>query len=161
MIITALEQSDVEFQKRDLLPQDFNLSKITSVPSNQLINVKAKLTCLEPAETVHFRDTTLQKANGLLVDEHGTIKIILWQDDISKVEDGGTYQFKNLRLKKNKVNGELYVNPAKHGSQITPSPSFTTNPAEPKDVPTEFVVSAVSGEVMGVSDIHLHYYCVR
>ena len=33
--------------------------------------------------------------------------------------------------------------------------------AEPKDVPTEFVVSAVSGEVMGVSDIHLDYCCVR
>ncbi len=60
----------------------------------------------------------------MLIDPYGSIKIVFWEQDTEKVEEGGTYKFKNLRLKQSKFNQELYVNPAKSDSEITKCYAF-------------------------------------
>ena len=91
---------------------------LSSISPQQLISVKAKLIGLREPELVTTSQFSLDKAEGVLVDEHGTVKITFCGDDIQKVRSGKTYYFSNLRLKKNKINGELYVNPAKGNSSI-------------------------------------------
>jgi hypothetical protein len=86
---------------------------------------------------------------------------VFWQGDIEKVEEGGTYKFKNLRLKKSKFNQELYVNPAKSDSEITKCDAFQKTLAVPDEVPEEFTSVTINGEVVGVSNVQLDHYCLK
>jgi hypothetical protein len=104
---------------------------------------------------------SLNKAKGALVDQHGTVKITFWGDDIQKVKSGKTYYFNNLRLKKNKINGELYVNPAKGNSHITEVEPFGKTLDIPEEIPTELTSFTIEVEIIGVTDVKLEHCCVK
>ena len=125
--LELLTPEAVDFEKKDLVPSNLNLSMLSSISPQQLISVKAKLIGLQDPQIVTTPKFSLNKAEGILVDEHGTVKITFWGDDIEKVESGKTYYFTSLRLKNNKINGELYVNPAKGNSNITEADPFEKN----------------------------------
>ena len=135
--LELLTPEAVTFEKKNLVPSDVNLSMLLSISPQQLISVKAKLIGLREPELVTMSQFSLDKAEGVLVDEHGTVKITFWGDDIQKVRSGKTYYFSNLRLKKNKMNGELYVNPAKGNSTITEAEPFEKT----LDIPEGFLWS--------------------
>ena len=98
---------------------------------------------------------------NVLIDPYGSTKITLWEGDIGKVEEGGTYEFKSLRLKKSKFKQELFVNPAKEDSAITKCAAFEKPLAVPENVPEEFTTTSIVEEVLGVSDIRLDYCRVK
>lgn len=138
-----------------MVPPDLNLSMLSMVSVNQLVTLKAKIVNLKKAENVTFDgglDGTLKKVSAVLIDPYGSIKIVLWQDDCEKVKEGETYEFRNLRVKKNKFTQEVYVNPAKHDSTIIMCLPFEEVLAVPEHVPEEFITSNVVGEVVGISD---------
>ena len=160
--VEQLKSSDASFVKTDVSSSGaMNLSSLQMVCPNQLVTLKAKVINLQPATDIRIRDNELKKAEAQLVDAHAFIKIVIWQDDIKKIKEGGTYQFKNLRVKINKFSNELYVNPAKDISQITECESFDEALAVPEHVPDEFVSCTIQGEILGVSDVRADLCCVR
>ena len=159
--LELLTPKDIAFQKKNVVPTDLNLSMLSSISVQQLITLKAKVIGLQDAQIVNTPQSSLKKADGVLVDECGTVKIILWESDIDKVQNGKTYQFNNLRLKKNKFTGELYVNPAKGNSNITECEPFTTTLDIPEDIPIELTTSTINGEIIGVTGVKLDHCCIK
>lgn len=159
--VELLAPEDVDFEKKNLIPTDLNLSMLPSISPQQLITLKAKVICLQDAQMINTPQSSLKKADGVLVDQHGTVKIILWEGDIDKVENGKTYQFNNLRLKKNKFTGELYVNPAKGNSTISECGAFETTLDIPEDVPVELTTCMIDGEIVGLADVKLDHCCIK
>ena len=45
----------------------------------------------------------------------GSITVVFWSDWVKSVENGKSYIFTNLRIKKNNYTNKLYVNTAKVG----------------------------------------------
>ena len=131
------------------------------ISPNQLLTLKGKLVHLQELQDVNVQGRVLKKVSGVLIDPYGSTKITLWEGDIDKVEEGGTYKFKNLRLKKSKFNQELFVNPAKEDSAITKCAAFEKPLVVPENVPEEFTTTSIVGEVLGVSDIRLDYCRVK
>ena len=103
---------------------------------------------------------SLNKAEGVLVDQHRTVKVTFWEDDIKKVESGKTYNFTNLRLKINKTNGELYVNPTKGNRSITETDPFEKTLDIPEEIPAELTSITVELEIIGATDVKLDHCCV-
>jgi hypothetical protein len=159
--IDQIQPADVTFPKTDLVPADLNLSMLSMITVNQLVTLKAKVVNLQKSQNVCIGGKTLKKVDGVLIDPYGSTKIVLWEQDIEKVKEGGTYKFKNLRLKKSKFNQELYVNPAKSDSEITECEPFQKTLAVPDEVPEEFTSATVNGEIVGVNNVQLEYYCLK
>lgn len=159
--VELLKPEAVTFEKKSLVPSQVNLSMLGSISQQQLVSIKAKLIALREPEIVTTPQFSLNKADGVLVDEHGTVKITFWGDDIQKVENGKTYFFRNLRLKKNKMNGELYVNPAKGFSSITEAEAFEKTLDVPEEVPSELTSFTIKLEIIGVTDVKLDHRCVK
>ena len=72
---------------------------------------------LGPIRSVQSRK--LQMAEATLADPTGTIKIVLWEEFAGQVVNGQTYMFNNVRVKKDKITHEVYVNTAKTESEVT------------------------------------------
>jgi hypothetical protein len=161
VIVEELKPEDVPFSKEELLPSDLNVSMLASISPQQLISLKAKLIHVGEVETVKTPHSTLRKCDGLLVDPSGSVKITLWEDDVGKVTEGETYEFKNLKLKKNNFSGQLYVNPAKGISSITPSEGFTEALSVPEYDPSELMICSIKGEIVGLADVHVDYSCIK
>lgn len=131
------------------------------ISPNQLLTIKAKIIILQEPRNVNMENCILQKVDALLIYAYGSTKIVLWEDDINKVQEGGTYEFQNFRLKKNKYNEELYVNPAKYYSTITECTAFEEPLAVPENIPDEFKTLEIKGEVNGISDAQLDHCCIK
>ena len=161
IVVEQLEAKDISFTKKLLLPADFNLSMLSSMSPGQIINVRAILMQLNEVETVNMPQGKLRKVYGLLVDPYGSAKVTFWENEIEKVKAGETYEFENLRLKKNRYNGELYVNPAKAMGSISKSEPFEEDLFIPEYDPTELTTCSITGEIFGVFDVRVDYCCAR
>eukprot|EP00794_Sanderia_malayensis_P002190 gene2190-2493_t len=163
VVIEELTESDIDFQHRQLVPKELNIGKLTEIALEQIITLKAKaFNVQKPVHIQTQRGTSLTKQEALLIDPHGTVKIILWEDDIDTIEDGGTYMFKNLRVKKNKLTGEIYVNPAKAFSKISRAEEFPPDTLKPpQSLPSELTTLSVNGEIVGVQKCSLNFCCLK
>ena len=163
VIIEELTESDIDFPHQELVPKDLNIGKLAELAPEQMITLKANAINVQmPADIHTHRGGSLKKQEALLIDPHGTIKLILWEDDIDAIKDGDTYIFKNLRLKKNRLTGDSYVNPAKGFSKISQTEQFppdTLNP--PQSLPIELTTLSVNGEVVGVQKCSLNFCCLK
>ncbi len=68
--LELLTPEAVTFEKKNLVPSNVNLSMLSSISPQQLISVKAKLIGLRQPELVTTSQFSLDKAEGVLVDEH-------------------------------------------------------------------------------------------
>lgn len=157
--IQDLNETDVPFSKQELVPSQLNLSLITKVSVNQLISLKAKVINLQ--EPKKAGSSSLRKAEAILVDEYGSVKVLFWEEDIEKVEDEQTYHLKDLRVKKDKYSGEVYVNPAKGLSVLTKCEAFKGNLAMQQTIPDEFLKSQVTSDILGIADIKNELCCLK
>ena len=48
--------------------------------------------------------------NAVVIDPTGTTKLTLWENYTNTVNQGSTYIFKNLSVRKDKFTSELYLN---------------------------------------------------
>ena len=67
----------------------------------------------------------LKKSTATLVDPTGSITVVFWSDWVESVENGKSYIFTNLRIKKTTYTNELYVNTAKVGFKLQETFPFT------------------------------------
>ena len=161
VVVEGLKPEDVPFTKQQLIPSDLNVSMLASISLQQLINLKGKLIHVGEVETVNTPHSVLKKREGLLVDPSGSVKITVWEDDVYKVEEGETYEFINLRLKKNTFTGQFYVNPAKGFSNIIRTEPFTEALFVPEYDPSELMTCSIKGHIAGLADVHVDYSCVK
>eukprot|EP00794_Sanderia_malayensis_P004004 gene4004-4553_t len=70
--------------------------------------------------------------------------------------------FKNLRVKKNKLTGETFVNPAKAFSKISQAEEFPPDTLKPpQSLPSELRTLSVNGEIVGVQKCSLSFCCLK
>lgn len=150
------------FPKVDI-PSTFDLAMLKTIAPGQLITVKAKVTALREAKTLQTSRGTLKMMEGQIVDPQGYSKIVFWEKFCDQVEEGTTYIFENIRVKKDSVTKQVYVNTAKSGTTITATephanilalaPTFT--------VSDDSMTFSVEGRVVGVlsTSMYIHVAC--
>ena len=75
------------------------ISDIFQLAPEQIVNVKAHvLSCSDVTHSLRGNET-LAKKETILVDQSGFIKTKFFGDDCDAVEEGNSYQMKNLRIK--------------------------------------------------------------
>ena len=78
------------------------------------VNIEGKVERKEESRTVNTKSGgTIEVCNAYLVDESGEIKLTLWADDISKINDGDTIKITNGYT--NTFKGEVSLTKGKFG----------------------------------------------
>eukprot|EP00794_Sanderia_malayensis_P001490 gene1490-1649_t len=164
VVVEELSPSDIQFEHRETVSQeDLDIMKLSNILPEQLVTLKAKVINLQKQEEINTNTgAVLTKREALLLDPSGTIKIVLWEHDVTAISEGKTYQFKNLRLKKNKVTNETYVNPAKGISVISETEGFPVDALNPpQQIPDELIRASFTGEIAGVQKCVLNLLCLK
>ena len=94
------------FPKVDIL-STFNLGMLKTIVAGQLITVKAKVTALQEPKTVQTSNRTLKMLEGQIVDTKGYSKIVFWEKFCEQIEEGITYIFQNVQVKKDAITKQL------------------------------------------------------
>ena len=89
---------DIDFQPKEIPPTKI-IGMISSINTNQMIAIKAKLLQEGGKKKVKTVDGEKFLVNAFLSDPHGTIKVTLWEP-FSDLEEGKTYQFDNLLVRR-------------------------------------------------------------
>ena len=121
-----------------------------------MINVKGKI--MQLRETRYVSTINLNCREASLVDETGTIKLTLWAEFCSIVENGLTYMIKNLRVKHDSY-GRIYVNTPKKGCQITLTDPISVN-VNSSDIPSDEIIIA-KGEILSIDSISRYLNCSK
>eukprot|EP00794_Sanderia_malayensis_P020933 gene20933-22989_t len=153
------DAGDVGFERKEILPKNLNISMLHSITPQQLVTIKAKIVNIGPPVMVEKVGFT--KENAALIDPSSCIKIVVWQDSLKEeIQEGATYLFKNLRIRKNPFDGKIFVNPAKTDSTIEIAEPFAPGKlAAHAIVPKEFISSHATGEINGIEKIELSRCC--
>ena len=103
------------------------------------------------------------KVEATLRDPFGSIRITLWEQYTNQVQEGKTYAFKNLKVRKNGDWHELTT--ARDGSTtITEVEPFKETLATPTDIPESFLISKSTAEILGIAQFsvyHSHQVCKK
>jgi len=97
-----------------------------------------------------------------LIDPTDSIKITIWQEYISQVQQEKTHIFKNSRLKKNSVTSEIYVNTAK--SDETTIITVTNELKEQLAIPLniqDYINTTTTGEIICVDKVTMYHNCCK
>ena len=109
-------------------------------------------------EARYVSTTNLNCREASLVDETETIKMTLWAEFCSIVENGLTYMFKNLRVNHDSY-GRIYVNTPKQGCQITLTGPISVN-ANSSDIPSDEIIIK-KGEILSIDSISRYLDCSK
>ena len=119
-----------------------------------MINVLGKIMQLRKTRYVSMVNLNCREAS--LVDETGKIKVTLWAEFSSIVENGLTYMFKNLRGNHDS-NGTIYVNTPKQGCLITLTDPISVN-VNSSGIPSDEII-VEKGEVLSVDSVSRYLNC--
>ena len=98
------------------------------------------------------------KVEATLRDPFGSIRITLWEQYTNQVQEGKTYAFKNLKVRKNGDWHELTT--ARDGSTtLTEVEPFKETLATPKDIPESFLISKSTAEILGIAQFSVYHSC--
>ena len=112
---------DVDFQKQQL-PSTMNISNAKLVCPGQITTIRAKVAHTHPPKQVSSKNLLMQ--NVVIVDPSGTIQLTLWEKYVHQVKAGNTYTFTNIRVRKDRVTGEIVVNSIEADTKIEPATPF-------------------------------------
>ena len=77
-----------------------SIHSLANVAPEQLVQVKGYLAYLGGTKKILVQGSELKKQEGFIADPSRYIKIILWANHTDKLNQGSTYFFNKLRLKK-------------------------------------------------------------
>eukprot|EP00794_Sanderia_malayensis_P017179 gene17179-18908_t len=127
------EVESVDFQRKQLIPTELTIEKLTAIAPEQIITLKAKVINLQKVSKGKINtDNLLTKREGLLLDPSGCIKLF-----------SGKMMSKKLRKEEHTTAEEF--------------PADTLTP--PQTIPTELITSTITGEVIGVNKAVLNFCC--
>ena len=153
--------SPIAFNRIDIDNSTVNLSAINSIMQGQLINIKATVHEIGGTKVVsRLSGENLTKQEAVLLDPFGCVKVVLWERFVDKITRGKTYLFKNLSLKKDHYNNEIYVNTTVSGSEILEGSPFQLPLAVDSTAQLNvFSQTEVAAEIIGISSLISHYTC--
>ena len=67
--------------------------------TNSVVNVCGRITLQGPIQTIMSKGKALRKQEAVLTDNSATIRLVLWENDISKVSSESTYDISKVVLK--------------------------------------------------------------
>ena len=102
----------------DELNSEVSLSQLHSVTPGQLVTVAAQITQMSGVKKVKREDGSLDECTAMLVDPTGSIKCSFYGEWVGCIEEGETLIFSNLRVRRDYLSEEKYVNTAKTGCKI-------------------------------------------
>ena len=146
----------VNFPKSDL-PQSFNLSTLSTLCVGQLISVTAKVAHMQPIKKISSNGKELQLREVTLVDPSSTMKLVLWEEYLDSVAVGTTYFFQHLRIKRDKMTKEIFVNTAMSETKITVCNPFT----EALAIAVQTSHVSATGEILGISTVNHYLGCMK
>ncbi|MFQ5406246.1 MAG: OB-fold nucleic acid binding domain-containing protein [Candidatus Micrarchaeia archaeon] len=74
-----------------------NISELKSEMGN--VSIKAEVVDIEDVREINKMGRTLRVANATLKDESGTIALVLWNENIDKIQVGNTVEIENGYVK--------------------------------------------------------------
>lgn len=155
---TNIEQVEPEFQIQVLEPIQ-NIASLAAVNNRQLVTLKAEITQLSGIKRISTQYGIKRKLEGILSDAHSSIRIILWEDFTEQVKDGDTYNFKNLRVRKEPNSNELYVNTPPSGCTIEACDAFKEPTAQPLQLPDVFTNVTCPALILGINNFTTYFSC--
>ena len=146
-----VEECSVYFEKIEM-PTTLNLGNVKSVCLGQPVTVKAKVVSLDAQKHIRTKNLYLQEAT--LVDLHGTMKMVphVWSEFIGTVKEGETYIFQDVKVTRDAITHDIFLNTAKSGTKITDATPFTEVLAIAAEMP-------VLEEVLGIENIGFYLSC--
>lgn len=93
-----------------------------------------------------------------LVDPHGAIKVTLWEQ-FCGLEEGKTYNFQNLQVKKEYNSNGVYLSTPKTGCTITEVEPFSQPLINPAELPQNFTNTTAAAEILGVRSVTAYQAC--
>lgn len=75
--------------------------------SNSVINITGRVTFQGFEETILKNGKTLRKQEGILTDNTGSIRIVLWESDIEKISSGSHYTLSTAVVRE--YDGDKYI----------------------------------------------------
>lgn len=152
------EYPEIDFDRRDI-PANLTISMLKSICIGQLVTLKAKLVSLGAVKEVN--NGKLKLIEGCLIDPTDSIKITIRQEYIGQVQQGNTYILKNIRLKKNSVTSEIYVNTAKSDeTTITVTDEFKEQLAIPLNI-QDYINTTTTGQIICVDKVTMYHSCCK
>lgn len=148
------------FPKVDI-PTTFDLGMLKTIAAGQLITVKAKVTALRQPKTVQTSNRTLKMLEGQIVDTKGYSKIVFWEKCCEPIEEGITYIFENVRVKKDAITQQLYINTAKSGTVIKQTEPHTDILALAPTLTDDSITTTVERSVAGVISTSTYVACMK
>lgn len=150
------ECPDIDFTRKQL-PTNFSITQLKTVCVGQLVTVKAKVATLQEIKEVN--NGTLKFTEAILIDPTDSIKITIWEDHIGSIEQDKTYNFQNIRVKKNTLTNEVYVNTAKGDTTtISVTNDFQQQLALPL---SDYSNITVQGEIWTVNRVNMYHSCFK
>ena len=75
------------------------ISDLLSVSLSQVVNVVAKVVSIKDVEKVIKKDGhALKKQDVMIGDKSGSCRLVLWEGDVSSIDEGKMYQFNGLTV---------------------------------------------------------------
>ncbi|XP_066018906.1 uncharacterized protein [Pocillopora verrucosa] len=112
---------------------------------------------LEPTKETPFSRIELPSF-AYLVDPHGAIKVTLWEQ-FCGLEEGKTYNFQNLQVKKEYNSNGVYLSTPKTGCTITEVEPFSQPLINPAELPQNFTNTTAAAEILGVQSVDAYQSC--
>ena len=132
---------------------------LKTIAGGQLITVKAKITTLRTPALLQTDRGPLNMLEGQIVDAKGYSKILFWEDFCKQVEEGKTYIFVNVRVKKDNFTKQLYINTAKTVTVKANTEQHTEVLALALRL-TDDCPTHMTGSVAGVTATSIYVACV-
>ena len=146
----ALESvDDIDFQLKEI-PTTNNIGMISAINTNQMIAIKAKLLEEGGKKKVKTDDGEKFLVNAFLGDPHGTIKVTLWEP-FSDLEEGKTYQFDNLLVRREYNTKDIILATPKTGCKAVETASFKENVIQPSELPKSFTTTTTPAKYLEFS----------
>ena len=83
----------------------------------------------------------------------------LWSEFVGTVKEGETYIFQDVKVKRDAITHDIFLNTAKSGTKITDATPFTEVLAIAAEMPVDFYNTTVLGEVLGIENIGFYLSC--
>lgn len=96
--------SEIHFNFEPLKPEEESstvstVNDIIAGNTKSKVNIEGRVAFQETAQTIQANGKTLKKLEAVLTDETGSIRLVLWETDISRVQNGLTYNIGKALVK--------------------------------------------------------------
>lgn len=98
------QESEMEFDLQAIKAEtveakDSSAEEILGEQIKTLVNIAGRVTLNGPTETVKVKGKTLKKQEALFTDNTGSVRLVLWEQDTTKMQSGQCYSMTNVAVK--------------------------------------------------------------